>query len=274
MDYCSSCRRNLNGALVCPGCGDYAPDIAPPGRHRGGAAAAAAAPSWDSWPAEATAASAPHVSSAPHVPSAPQVPDVFDAAPVGSSAAQSAAEGADAGTENGFDGSSSTGQGRAARRRQMARWKKHRRRAAAATAFALAGGALTVALLPNKPSSGQTQAAGSPDPELAGTPRTENTDAASEQPDARASRHLDSRPPRAAGRPPQGTSPASAPAATSRQAAPPRRTTLPRPRARRRTARRHRPRPRTPTAPAAARRRRRGRARPLLPEGPTRAPRR
>ena len=30
MDYCYSCRRNLNGALVCPGCGAYAPDIAPP----------------------------------------------------------------------------------------------------------------------------------------------------------------------------------------------------------------------------------------------------
>ncbi|MET8828984.1 hypothetical protein ABZX40_15920 [Streptomyces sp. NPDC004610] len=29
MDYCSSCRRHLNGALVCPGCGAYAPDIAP-----------------------------------------------------------------------------------------------------------------------------------------------------------------------------------------------------------------------------------------------------
>ena len=26
MDYCSSCRRHLNGALVCPGCGAYAPD--------------------------------------------------------------------------------------------------------------------------------------------------------------------------------------------------------------------------------------------------------
>ncbi|WP_444545799.1 SCO2400 family protein [Streptomyces tendae] len=33
MDYCSSCRRHLNGALVCPGCGAYAPDIDP---HVGG----------------------------------------------------------------------------------------------------------------------------------------------------------------------------------------------------------------------------------------------
>ncbi|WP_422665372.1 SCO2400 family protein, partial [Actinacidiphila cocklensis] len=30
MDYCYQCRRTLNGALVCPGCGAYAPDIAPP----------------------------------------------------------------------------------------------------------------------------------------------------------------------------------------------------------------------------------------------------
>lgn len=29
MDYCSDCRRHLNGALACPGCGAYAPSIAP-----------------------------------------------------------------------------------------------------------------------------------------------------------------------------------------------------------------------------------------------------
>ena len=47
MDYCSSCRRHLNGALVCPGCGAYAPDIAPaaidsrvdPSEHTGTATA-------------------------------------------------------------------------------------------------------------------------------------------------------------------------------------------------------------------------------------------
>ncbi|WP_456294300.1 SCO2400 family protein, partial [Streptomyces chartreusis] len=39
MDYCSSCRRHLNGALVCPGCGAYAPDIAP--SAAGGPAASA-----------------------------------------------------------------------------------------------------------------------------------------------------------------------------------------------------------------------------------------
>ncbi|WP_442538704.1 SCO2400 family protein, partial [Streptomyces pseudogriseolus] len=42
MDYCSTCRRHLNGALVCPGCGAYAPDIAPGviGGHRVPGAAA------------------------------------------------------------------------------------------------------------------------------------------------------------------------------------------------------------------------------------------
>ncbi|WP_438285004.1 SCO2400 family protein, partial [Streptomyces niveus] len=34
MDYCSTCRRTLNGVFVCPGCGAYAPDIAPAGSHR------------------------------------------------------------------------------------------------------------------------------------------------------------------------------------------------------------------------------------------------
>ncbi|MGC0376111.1 SCO2400 family protein [Streptomyces sp. SAI-229] len=45
MDYCSTCRRHLNGALVCPGCGAYAPDIAPAvigGRTVPGPATAAA----------------------------------------------------------------------------------------------------------------------------------------------------------------------------------------------------------------------------------------
>src|SRR5689334_2104645 len=57
MDYCSSCRRHLNGALVCPGCGAYAPDIAPTtadGRTVPGSATvgttAAWAPEPDTWP--------------------------------------------------------------------------------------------------------------------------------------------------------------------------------------------------------------------------------
>ncbi|WP_395758964.1 hypothetical protein OIE82_16840 [Streptomyces althioticus] len=58
MDYCSTCRRHLNGALVCPGCGAYAPDIAPgmvgghrvPGRAATGSAPRAAeAPTEGGW---------------------------------------------------------------------------------------------------------------------------------------------------------------------------------------------------------------------------------
>jgi hypothetical protein len=102
MDYCSTCRRHLNGALVCPGCGAYAPDIAPP----------------------AMASPVPRVSS----PSVPAQDAPAPAAPV-----------ADV-TE-----APRTRPGRAARRRQLARWKKHKRRATVATAFALVGGGLTLA---------------------------------------------------------------------------------------------------------------------------------
>ncbi|MGW4565251.1 SCO2400 family protein [Streptomyces sp. NPDC004561] len=67
MDYCSACRRHLNGALVCPGCGAYAPDIAPPGSagYSGPSAvpagAAPAATGWESmaadpWPERSAAA--------------------------------------------------------------------------------------------------------------------------------------------------------------------------------------------------------------------------
>ncbi|MGC2999869.1 SCO2400 family protein, partial [Streptomyces sp. G35A] len=58
MDYCSTCRRHLNGALVCPGCGAYAPDIAPAvigSRPAPAAVAPAVAPAA---PADPTAAGA------------------------------------------------------------------------------------------------------------------------------------------------------------------------------------------------------------------------
>lgn len=103
MDYCSTCRRHLNGALVCPGCGAYAPDIAPAvigGRTVPGTATAA--------PPDAVV-----------VPPAPRPASV--------------------------SASTGTGTGRAARRRQLARWKKTQRRALVATAVALVGGGLTLA---------------------------------------------------------------------------------------------------------------------------------
>ncbi|MGX6743314.1 SCO2400 family protein [Streptomyces peucetius] len=116
MDYCSTCRRHLNGALVCPGCGAYAPDIAPPPVH----AAGATAPSWQPHGADET----------PVEPATPAGP---------------------------------SGQGRAARRRQLARWKKHKRRAAAGSAIAIVGGALTIAALPTDSGRSRAIAADAPD---------------------------------------------------------------------------------------------------------------
>ncbi|WP_405529751.1 hypothetical protein OG426_47565 [Streptomyces canus] len=132
MDYCSSCRRHLNGALACPGCGAYAPDIAPPAHIYATTGVAAA---WDE-------ASTWHDAGLHEEPAAGSGPaeapsdDVTDA-PV-------AAE------------------GRAARRRQRARWRKNQRKAVVATAVALVGGGLTVSAM-NQQSNTRTQAATSPD---------------------------------------------------------------------------------------------------------------
>ncbi|MDX3214412.1 hypothetical protein PV318_02460, partial [Streptomyces sp. ME02-6991-2B] len=107
MDYCSSCRRHLNGALVCPGCGAYAPDIAPPLWQGPGAADEGEAPR------------------------------------------DADQDGADDPDGTGQDDADPSPRSRAARRRQLGRWRKSRRRAAAATAVALVGGGLTVAAIPH-----------------------------------------------------------------------------------------------------------------------------
>ncbi|WP_329251101.1 hypothetical protein [Streptomyces canus] len=133
MDYCSSCRRHLNGALACPGCGAYAPDIAPPAHLYATTGAAAAA--WDEAPTwhDTGLHEEPAAGSDPaEVPS----DDVTDA-PV-------------------------SAEGRAARRRQRARWRKNQRKAVVATAVALVGGGLTVSAM-NQQSNVRTQAATSPD---------------------------------------------------------------------------------------------------------------
>ncbi|TCR20084.1 hypothetical protein EV578_10723 [Streptomyces sp. BK205] len=131
MDYCSSCRRHLNGALACPGCGAYAPDIAPPAHVY--ATTGTAATAWDEAPTwhdaghhEEPAATDPGLASE----------DVSDAPVV---------------TE-----------GRAARRRQRVRWKKNQRKAVVATAVALVGGGLTVSAM-NQGSGTRAQAATAPD---------------------------------------------------------------------------------------------------------------
>lgn len=129
MDYCSSCRRHLNGALVCPGCGAYAPDIAPHGPTAVSTARAAA-------------------------PSAAWYDDDLPAEPSPSATDEAASDDvADAPTAS---------QGRAARRRQLARWKKNKRRAAVASAVALVGGGLTLASM-DRQSPDRAQAASAPD---------------------------------------------------------------------------------------------------------------
>lgn len=223
MDYCSTCRRNLNGALVCPGCGAYAPDIAPPARRIHGTVATIAA-AGEAWRPEEVPASVScrgiHRSDAARMGSAAfedTMPGASDTLPgtdsVTAVSAESDAESdAESGAESvtaagaeslsGFEGAVpiGTGQGRAARRRQLARWKKHRRRALAATTIALVGGGLTVAAMPTtRPSAGHTQAASPPDPVTA-APRTATTDSVSEQPEAGDSGHRGSQPAMGTGR--------------------------------------------------------------------------
>ncbi|MGW1550432.1 SCO2400 family protein [Streptomyces sp. NPDC002346] len=177
MDYCSACRRILNGALVCPGCGAYAPDIAPPARRLPGADASTAT-TRQTWSAEEMPAPGSYLGT-----------QHSDAEPIGSGAFGDAVDASGAGSISGHEGTASTGQGRAARRRQLARWKKNKRRAAAATAVALVGGGLTVAALPStRPSNSHTHAASPPEPVTAATPRTATTDSVSEQPDTQVSR--------------------------------------------------------------------------------------
>ncbi|MGW7425397.1 SCO2400 family protein [Streptomyces sp. NPDC054813] len=125
MDYCSSCRRHLNGALACPGCGAYAPDIAP---------RAVVTP----WRAPADSTWHDHMDETEEGAEATEVS--YDGSPAGSAAPV----------------------GRAARRRQRARWKKTQRRALVATAVALVGGGLTVASL-DRQSTDRAQAASAPD---------------------------------------------------------------------------------------------------------------
>ncbi|MFH8693414.1 MULTISPECIES: hypothetical protein [unclassified Streptomyces] len=153
MDYCSSCRRHLNGALVCPGCGAYAPDIAP---------SAAGGPAASAVPGPAAGATTAWGS--------PAVDNWYDGyfrdetvpAEPDTTAASDPVDDMD-----GAEGAPVSPQGRAARRRQRARWKKNQRRAVVATAVALMGGGLTVASM-DRGSGDKAQAATAPErPEAA-----------------------------------------------------------------------------------------------------------
>ncbi|WP_436846893.1 SCO2400 family protein [Streptomyces atratus] len=207
MDYCSACRRILNGALVCPGCGAYAPDIAPPVRSLSGAASSTAT-TRQAWRAEEMPASGSYLGT-----------HHTDAEPIGSGAfGDAVVDASGTGSISGREGTASTGQGRAARRRQLARWKKNKRRAAAATAVALVGGGLTVAALPTtRASSSHTHAASPPEPVTAATPRTATTDSVSEQPDTQVSRHPNPHPPTTTSRKQGATVAAPHTGTTSRQ---------------------------------------------------------
>ncbi|MCL7381328.1 hypothetical protein [Streptomyces sp. 35G-GA-8] len=176
MDYCSSCRRTLNGALVCPGCGAYAPDIAPPG-HRQGVAAPTTVTAAEAWRTRELPASADHYG-APHPDADPAAPDAFGA-PIasGDAMADPMADASGSGASYGPEHAIPAPQGRAERRRQLARWKKQRRRAVVASTVALVGGGLTLAVLPSRPSTGHdAQASMTPEPKATATIGTDATE--------------------------------------------------------------------------------------------------
>ncbi|MGW1267793.1 SCO2400 family protein [Streptomyces sp. NPDC002491] len=189
MDYCSSCRRHLNGALVCPGCGAYAPDIAPIPTHghavRAGTARAtspyaAAAPVAPRPFAPASSASTPFTAASlsGRFPGngSERVPErVADRAldvALGLHAGSDSDAHADADADMDVDLTSETAspseaavsaapQGRAARRRQLARWKKNQRRAVVVTAVTLVSGLAVAAL--ERQNGDRTQAASAPE---------------------------------------------------------------------------------------------------------------
>jgi hypothetical protein len=102
-----------------------------------------------------------------------------DTAPVAAPADEIAADSAEV--------APSAAQGRAARRRQLARWKKNKRRAAVATAVAIVGGGLTVASL-DRHAADRAQAATAPENNPAGSaqkPTVEQTRPASTPPPGR-----------------------------------------------------------------------------------------
>ncbi|MDT6986511.1 hypothetical protein ACFSUJ_17840 [Streptomyces lusitanus] len=239
MDYCSTCRRHLNGALVCPGCGAYAPDIAPgvisghrvPGpaattsgtasaRHRADAEgpgeagwftaparsaeptravdtgrSGAARPGADAravdaarpggstravdaarpggntrssdttWPVDTTRPAHPSSTSLPEplrtvAPARRAEAAVFAAPARPADPARPEETGPTADTPHALP--PGPGTGRAARRRQLARWKKTQRRALVATAVALVGGGITLAST-DRGGNDRTQAAAAPD---------------------------------------------------------------------------------------------------------------
>ncbi|MFF7388639.1 hypothetical protein ACFZAE_09335 [Streptomyces scabiei] len=207
MDYCSSCRRHLNGALVCPGCGAYAPDIAPatidsrvdPSRPTGTttaplmipmppttpAAQVLPAPTWEygagdeGWHGGAPADGSTTADALPREGYADDAyaddayakdgfADDGDAGDLSGADSAHGVDGVDGVGDVDVEGVPVAPRGRAARRRQLARWKKNQRRAVVATAVALVGGGLTVMSM-DRQSTDRTQAATAPDAESLGS---------------------------------------------------------------------------------------------------------
>ncbi|GGS84971.1 hypothetical protein GCM10010206_54580 [Streptomyces cinerochromogenes] len=170
MDYCSTCHRHLNGALVCPGCGAYAPDIAPPALTDHFGPDRSAGSSATGTPAAAPSAAFGGDGLSAEGEERPEREAESVAGPVAVAAGAPLAR-----------------PGRAARRRQLARLKKHQRRAMVATAFALVGGGLSLATL-DRHTSTQAQAATAPDDRsmVAGRERAEGEP---DQPVSRATEH-------------------------------------------------------------------------------------
>jgi hypothetical protein len=158
MDYCSSCRRHLNGALVCPGCGAYAPAIAPV------TADGRTVPAPGAMPVTARAAVNARAARELTASDTRRQGRLRDEATV----AAGTVEAPQAGPSGDVEGATPAPQGRAARRRQLARWKKNKRRAVVATAVALVGGGLTVATM-DQQSNDRTQAATAPKDPSTGT---------------------------------------------------------------------------------------------------------
>ncbi|MFF8991372.1 hypothetical protein ACF09H_15790 [Streptomyces sp. NPDC014983] len=198
MDSCSECRRHLNGALVCPGCGAYAPDIAPPGTGRSPASAAempaatvsrGSAPA-DGWYGGAVSAGAHGAASRPEFerdggafpPAFDPSSDPFAEEPVASAEAPADAAG--------VEDAPPVREGRAARRRQMARWRKNQRRAVVATAVALVGGGLTVASM-DRHTADRAQAATVPNDRSMGLAPRHEAPAQTPEPSATPGTHQD-----------------------------------------------------------------------------------
>ena len=184
MDHCSTCRRTLNGALVCPGCGAYAPDIDPwravaEARAAERAAQARQIAAWRDGAKESPGA---EPDTAP--------PEGADEAPSGSGPAALApgpgtastteptagsdsgpAPEAASGAASASDGPAVTPEtGEDAVEPQPARRRRNRRRAAAATALAFLGGGLTLAaVVADSPKGAASSSAPDPTATSAGT---------------------------------------------------------------------------------------------------------